>query len=78
AVSSSRDKGHAIGARSWKINRARFLLKRHFGIHDISISIQRNKHPLRIHNGNNESKWEKRLIQKIQALGKDPTRYPGP
>lgn len=54
SVSTSQDKGHAIGARSWKMNRARFLLKRHFGICDISITIQRNNRPLRTYNGDNE------------------------
>ncbi|MFX0113101.1 MAG: NusA-like transcription termination signal-binding factor [Candidatus Hodarchaeota archaeon] len=76
-VPSPHDKGWAIGKSGWKINRARQLVRRHFRIHDIRITINRRL------KGTSDIRTrapqrDENIIQQIEELAENPTQCPDP
>jgi N utilization substance protein A len=84
-VSSKREKGRAVGKRGRNINRARLLLRRHFGIQDILVTIlteqnhaqNTNKELIEVEDTNNS--FNRGVLRQMENLiVENPGRYPGP
>ncbi|MFQ5980597.1 MAG: NusA-like transcription termination signal-binding factor [Candidatus Heimdallarchaeota archaeon] len=84
-VSSKREKGRAVGKRGRNINRARLLLRRHFGIQDILVTIlteqnqvqNTDKELIEVDDTNNS--FNRGVLRQMENLiVENPGRYPGP
>lgn len=84
-VSSKQEKGRAVGKRGRNINRARLLLRRHFGIQDILITIltdqiqdqSKNKEIFEVDDPDNSS--NRGVLRQMENLAvENQNHYPDP